>query len=665
MGTGGDGGGGGGGGGGAGIGAGAGGAVVVLVIVGFLWYRKRKASELPMPPPPEAIQVHKGQISIDEDQAKFESKTPPPPKGRPTIFVQGNTAEINIKDEKLPRPPPPGHGPKMEWNGRTWEPSDRRSMESTMEDETAVRQRLPSTLPDQLPLPRGLSAEAAAIAEGSGKRKSVVGNVAGAIRRSITRAGSRGSVTITKPPPSPEKQFEHSKKTLNICKEMRETEKTYINDLQCVLEVFVRPSIQQGILSIEETQAIFANLEELCRCAVVLSELMNREGDPATVLARAFIQVTPFFKLYALYCRNFDNSMKKLQQCQKSVKGFDKFLMEQAMNPKCRGRRLPDFLIMPVQRLTKYPLFWKDLLKAVPHTHPQRASLEKADELVRSVSMAVNQTLADEVARLKTVQIIQDLGNDMMCLVAPHRAMILEFTAVIHSGLKKLNMTGYIFTDLLLLCQVGRGGRQTPWLLVEIFDVQLTSELATDHMMNVGLPGAGGSIKFSAQPPADVEKSRLLNLRVWGEEEYWMELPNEAKAYEVDETISELTDSGMSLATSTRSRSTDPIGEQVDELVVTLKEKRLGRRAPPGGSGGRASLVAARRSARMSRFDGRSSTVASDRWSKASKRVTDASAFSGRRTAESARRTVEDRATARISERPSGSSGTASRDSLA
>ena len=57
-----------------------------------------------------------------------------------------------------------------------------------------------------------------------------------------------------------------------------------------------------------------------------------------------------------------------------------------------------------MQRLTKYPLFWKDLLKSVPQTHPDRASLEKADELVRTVSMAVNQTLSDEVSRLKTVQ---------------------------------------------------------------------------------------------------------------------------------------------------------------------------------------------------------------------------------------------------------------------
>merc|ERR1712196_611220 len=117
------------------------------------------------------------------------------------------------------------------------------------------------------------------------------------------------------------------------------------------------------------------------------------------------------------------------------------------------GLALESYLIKPVQRLTKYPLFWKDLLKAVPHSHPERAQLEKADELVRTVSMAVNQTLSDEVARLKTVQVLKDLGSEWMELIAPHRKLVLEFTGVVHVGLRAWNATGYVLTDLLILCQ--------------------------------------------------------------------------------------------------------------------------------------------------------------------------------------------------------------------
>ena len=144
----------------------------------------------------------------------------------------------------------------------------------------------------------------------------------------------------------------------------------------------------------DDTQAIFANLEELCRCATVLLELMDREGERVTVLAHAFIQVTPFFKLYAFYCRNYERALSTLATCRSKVPALSDFLNRQAALPQCRGLSLESYLIKPVQRLTKYPLFWKDLLKSVPHAHPQRAMLEKAEELVRTVSMAVNQVSA-------------------------------------------------------------------------------------------------------------------------------------------------------------------------------------------------------------------------------------------------------------------------------
>ena len=48
---------------------------------------------------------------------------------------------------------------------------------------------------------------------------------------------------------------------------MRETEAAYIADLQTVLSVYVRPAVERRILTLEDTLSIFANLEELCRCA--------------------------------------------------------------------------------------------------------------------------------------------------------------------------------------------------------------------------------------------------------------------------------------------------------------------------------------------------------------------------------------------------------------
>ena len=51
--------------------------------------------------------------------------------------------------------------------------------------------------------------------------------------------------------------------------------------------------------------------------------------------------------------------------------------------------------------------------------------LEKADELVRTVSMAVNQTLNEEVNRLKTVQLLKAI-HQFFGLGLPAGAQFLE-----------------------------------------------------------------------------------------------------------------------------------------------------------------------------------------------------------------------------------------------
>ena len=200
-----------------------------------------------------------------------------------------------------------------------------------------------------------------------------------------------------------------------ICAEVRQTEAAYLTDLSIALSVYVRPAIGEHMLTPEDAQAIFINLEELYRCASILSELMERPGESVVVLASAFIKVTPFFKLYAFYCRSCERSLATLARCRLAVPGFNEFLLRQQALPECRGLQLESCLIKPVQRLTEYPLLWKAVLKNTARSHPERALLEKADELVRTVSMVVNQKLKDEVAYLKAVEEASPTGSRWLC----------------------------------------------------------------------------------------------------------------------------------------------------------------------------------------------------------------------------------------------------------
>ena len=97
-------------------------------------------------------------------------------------------------------------------------------------------------------------------------------------------------------------------------------------------------------------------------------------------LAKAFISVAPFFKLYsqarpraqharpprarclrarAQYCGNYSKAIATVKRCKEENPDFEKVLSQKSQE----HGTLESYLIKPVQRLTKYPLFFNELLK--------------------------------------------------------------------------------------------------------------------------------------------------------------------------------------------------------------------------------------------------------------------------------------------------------------
>ena len=50
---------------------------------------------------------------------------------------------------------------------------------------------------------------------------------------------------------------------------------------------------------------------------------LSEERDPIEPLARAFLQMAPFFKLYTQYCQNYDNLQSVVHRCAKDSKNVD------------------------------------------------------------------------------------------------------------------------------------------------------------------------------------------------------------------------------------------------------------------------------------------------------------------------------------------------------
>lgn len=67
------------------------------------------------------------------------------------------------------------------------------------------------------------------------------------------------------------------------------------------------------------------------------------------------------------------------------------FLEEKQFSKQCGGQPLASYLSKPTQRLCKYPLLLRELLKNTPAGHPDRAPVEEAARQIDVVVKSVNE----------------------------------------------------------------------------------------------------------------------------------------------------------------------------------------------------------------------------------------------------------------------------------
>ena len=206
----------------------------------------------------------------------------------------------------------------------------------------------------------------------------------------------------------------------DLCKDLLLTEAAYAADLAIIRDLFVLPLRKLQLLSSADSNLIFSNYEELLELAQQMLMLLQRKGDPVTVMTKALGTVAPFFRIYSTYCTNYAAAVLTVRECQQRPTGFAEFLASQAQRKEVKGLSLESFLIKPVQRLTKYPLFFTSLMKKVPPEHESRSKLEKADALVREVANSVDSALMGDELQ----QLLRQLGPEFMALLEPTRKVL-------------------------------------------------------------------------------------------------------------------------------------------------------------------------------------------------------------------------------------------------
>ena len=133
---------------------------------------------------------------------------------------------------------------------------------------------------------------------------------------------------------------------------------------------------------------------------------------------------------------------------------FTKFVEAQQKIPELRNLNLGAYLIMPIQRLCKYPLLLREMLKCTPEDDEDRPLLERALDAVSQTAKDVNEKSRDFESRRAVAQVQDEIeGGDALALLQPTRKFLREgdFNVYIQAKKKWRVRRIVLFNDLLLV----------------------------------------------------------------------------------------------------------------------------------------------------------------------------------------------------------------------
>ncbi|XP_069752668.1 rho guanine nucleotide exchange factor 9-like isoform X3 [Narcine bancroftii] len=204
-------------------------------------------------------------------------------------------------------------------------------------------------------------------------------------------------------------------KRANVITEIINSERDYVKNLRDIYEgYYMQCQKTKDLFPHARLVILFANIGDIYKMHKRLLASMEKNyklKEPhLSEFGACFIEQKKGFMMYAEYCRNHINALEewtKLIMVEKYAYFFEVCRMHQQMI----NLPLDGFLIMPVQRICKYPLLLKELHKSTLPFHPDYANVEEAVISMRKTLDAINAESGEEEHETKLLKFQNSLIN--------------------------------------------------------------------------------------------------------------------------------------------------------------------------------------------------------------------------------------------------------------
>mmetsp|Transcript_10385 Transcript_10385/g.22050 ORF Transcript_10385/g.22050 Transcript_10385/m.22050 type:complete len:553 (-) Transcript_10385:753-2411(-) len=282
---------------------------------------------------------------------------------------------------------------------------------------------------------------------------------------------------------SEENEAKAEKQLLDAIHEFCATEANYLQDLRFTMDKYGTPLA--SLISTQEHYDVFANYAQLVElhgklgaALAVAREEPNERRSEATL--KAFLDLLPYFKMYASYCAHYPHVAKALE----TVKRKEKVRELMTAMYAAHQTTLQALLFRPVQRMCLYPLLFQRMVNSAPEGLTLHKRCSQALHGMEQLNGEVNETVRRMEERYYMMEVLQEVrSKDVEDLVQGNRKLVRETFVDMKCPSASLSRPEwrirrrykwFLFDDCLLICR----GTTSGWTKKELWqlaDLTLTT----------------------------------------------------------------------------------------------------------------------------------------------------------------------------------------------
>lgn len=238
---------------------------------------------------------------------------------------------------------------------------------------------------------------------------------------------------------------------LQAIHEIVTSEKTYLQQLQILMDYFVKPLKERKIIDEASHTTLFGQIEMIHN---LNGEFLRELESDMDNVAKAFLKMAPFFKLYSVYAFDYRHALLVLQELTSKNAAFRKFLETTEFCPEVQ-RKLNSLMIAPIQRVPRYKLLLEQVLL---YTSPADADFKLLKESVKQIENTVshiNTCVEDQEVTQMLINIQNSLVNRTPNIVKPSRKVIKEgiLNKVTRNG-NEIKRYCVLTSDIFMYCKI-------------------------------------------------------------------------------------------------------------------------------------------------------------------------------------------------------------------